>query len=136
MYLSLGNKIKTTNLYTTNTSGVDSEITTDCNLLQPRHSFRAISQSLFEGTNKHDVMYAVKYCKDRDIQHHVLNLSYRKMLEETIPDAIKHGEFTHSYSQIALTNIFSYIKDDEIAIFSAANLTFIGNWHWLVGRLS
>ena len=112
--------------------GIDSEITADTfyNLGIP---FRAISQSLFEGTNKHDVMYAVKYCKDRDIKHHVLNLSYRKMLEETIPDAIKHGEFTHSYSQIALTNIFSYIKDDEIAIFSGHNPDFhrgigIGWW--------
>ena len=72
---------------------------------------------MFDGTNKHDIMYAVKYCKDRGIKHHVLNLSYRKMLEETIPDAIKHGEFTHSYSQIALTNIFSYIKDDETVVF-------------------
>jgi len=112
--------------------GIDSEITADTfyNLGIP---FRAISQSLFDGTNKHDVMYAVKYCKDRNIQHHVLNLSYRKMLEETIPDAVKHGEFTHSYSQIALTNIFSYIKNDEIAIFSGHNPDFhrgigIGWW--------
>ena len=112
--------------------GIDSEITADTfyNLGIP---FRAISQSLFDGTNKHDIMYAVKYCKDRDIKHHVLNLSYRKMLEKTIPDAIKYGEFTHSYSQIALTNIFSYIKNDEIAVFSGHNPDFhrgigIGWW--------
>ena len=103
--------------------GIDSEITAET-FYKLGIPFRAISQSLFDGTNKHDIMYAVKYCKDRGIKHHVLNLSYRKMLEETIPDAIKHGEFTHSYSQIALTNIFSYIKDDEIAVFSGHNPDF------------
>ena len=103
--------------------GIDSEITAET-FYKLGIPFRAISQSLFDGTNKHDIMYAVKYCKDRGIKHHVLNLSYRKMLEETIPDAIKHGEFTHSYSQIALTNIFSYIKDDEIVVFSGHNPDF------------
>ena len=103
--------------------GIDSEITAET-FYKLGVPFRAISQSLFDGTNRHDIMYAVKYCKDRGIKHHVLNLSYRKMLEETIPDAIKHGEFTHSYSQIALTNIFSYIKDDEIAVFSGHNPDF------------
>ena len=111
--------------------GIDSEITAET-FYKLGIPFRAISQSLFDGTNKHDIMYAVKYCKDRGIKHHVLNLSYRKMLEETIPDAIKHGEFTHSYSQIALTNIFSYIKDDEI-VYSLDTIQIFTEESVLVG---
>jgi hypothetical protein len=103
--------------------GIDSEITAET-FYELGIPFRALTQSLFDGTNKHDTMYAVKYCKDRSITHHVLNLSYDKMLEAVIPDAVKHGQFTHSYSQIALTNLFKYVKDDEILIFSGHNPDF------------
>lgn len=103
--------------------GIDSEITAET-FYELGIPFRALTQSLFDGTNKHDTMYAVKYCKDRSITHHVLNLSYDKMLEAVIPDAVKHGQFTHSYSQIALTNLFKYVKDDEILVFSGHNPDF------------
>ena len=54
--------------------------------------------------------------------------------KKTIPDAIKHGQFTHSYSQIALTNLFNHIDPfKEILIFSGHNPDFhrqigIGWW--------
>ena len=56
------------------------------------------------------------------------------MLKEIIPDAVKHGEFTHSYSQIALCNLFNYIdREKEILINSGHNPDFqrhigIGWW--------
>ena len=56
------------------------------------------------------------------------------MLRQTIPDAIEHGQFTHSYSQIALTNLFNHIdREKEILIFSGHNPDFhrqigIGWW--------
>ena len=57
-----------------------------------------------------------------------------KLKKEIIPDAIKHGQFTHSYSQIALCNLFNYIdRQDDILINSGHNPDFhrgigIGWW--------
>jgi hypothetical protein len=87
-------------------------------------TFRAISQRLFDGANDYDIIYAAKYCQDRNIPHKVINLPLDKMMKHTIPDAVKHGQFTHSYSQIALCNLFNYIEDDEIIIFSGHNPDF------------
>ena len=54
--------------------------------------------------------------------------------KEIIPDGVKYGEFTHSYSQIALCNLFNYIdRSKEILINSGHNPDFhkdigIGWW--------
>ena len=112
--------------------GIDSEVTAESFYTQGI-PFRAVSQRLFEGVNDYDIGYAAKYCKERFIDYSIVNLSMDKMLNHTIPDAIKHGQFTHSYSQIALTNIFDTVKPNEIIIFSGHNPDFhrkigIGWW--------
>lgn len=103
--------------------GIDSEVTAET-FYELGIPFRAVTQRLFEGSNNHDIMFAIKYCKDRDIDCTVVNLPYEKLFSHTIPDATKYGEFTHSYSQIALTNLFHYVDDDEILIFSGHNPDF------------
>jgi hypothetical protein len=112
--------------------GIDSEVTAET-FYQLGIPFRAVSQQLFDGTNNHDIVCAVKYCKDRNITHKVINLSMDRMLDKIIPEGVKHGQFTHSYSQIALTNLFYYVEEDEILIFSGHNPDFhheigIGWW--------
>ena len=112
--------------------GIDSEVTAESFYTQGI-PFRAVSQRLFEGVNDYDIGYAAKYCKERFIDYSIVNLSMDKMLNNTIPDAIKYGQFTHSYSQIALTNIFGCLSSKEIIVFSGHNPDFhrqigIGWW--------
>ena len=112
--------------------GIDSEVTAESFYTQGI-PFRAVSQRLFEGVNDYDIGYAAKYCKERFIDYSIVNLSMDKMLNNTIPDAVKHGQFTHSYSQIALTNIFGCLSSKEIIVFSGHNPDFhrkigIGWW--------
>ena len=112
--------------------GIDSEVTAE-SFYQQGIPFRAVSQRLFGGVNDYDIGYAAKYCKERSIDYSIINLSMDKMLNHTIPDAIEHGQFTHSYSQIALTNIFSIALENEIVVFSGHNPDFhrkigIGWW--------
>jgi hypothetical protein len=112
--------------------GIDSEVTAESFYTQGI-PFRAVSQRLFEGINDYDIGYAAKYCKDRFIDYSIVNLSMDKMLNNTIPNAIKYGQFTHSYSQIALTNIFGCLSSKEIIVFSGHNPDFhrkigIGWW--------
>jgi len=113
--------------------GIDSEVTAQT-FYELGIPFRAISQKLFDVLNIHDIVYAAKYCKERNIEHKIVNITMDQMLKETIPDAIEHGEFTHSYSQIALCNLFNYVdKEQEILIFSGHNPDFhehigIGWW--------
>ena len=112
--------------------GIDSEVTAE-QFYQLNIPFRAITLRLFEGSNNHDIMYAAKYCGDRKIPLHMVNLTVDQMMKETIPDAVKFGQFTHAYSQIALTHLFNYIQNDEILIFSGHNPDFhrgigIGWW--------
>ena len=104
--------------------GIDSEVTAESFYTQGI-PFRAISQRLFDGTNDFDIGYAAKYCKEREIDLEIVNLSMNKMVRKTIPEAVEHGQFTHSYSQVALTNIFDYVtKENEIIIFSGHNPDF------------
>ena len=103
--------------------GIDSEVTAE-QFYEMGIPFRALSLRLFEGTNDFDIMCASKYCKDRNINLKVINLSWKRMMEDTIPDAVEHGQFTHAYSQIALTHLFQYVDDDEILIFSGHNPDF------------
>ena len=113
--------------------GIDSEVTAET-FYELGVPFRAVIQRLFKGANDHDIIYAVKYCQDRKIPFKVIDLSLDQLKRVTIPDAVKHGQFTHSYSQIALTNLFNYIdRNQDIIIFSGHNPDFhreigIGWW--------
>ena len=112
--------------------GIDSEVTAEAFYTQGI-PFTAVSQRLFEGMNDYDIVYAAKYCRDRSIDHKIIPLTYKRYMNFTIEDAITHGQFTHAYSQIALTNLFHFVKDDEILIFSGHNPDFhdkigIGWW--------
>lgn len=113
--------------------GIDSEVTAEA-FYELNIPFRAVIQRLFKGANDYDIIFAVKYCQDRKIPFKVVDLSLDELCKITIPDAVKHGQFTHSYSQIALTNLFNYIdRDKEILIFSGHNPDFhrqigIGWW--------
>jgi hypothetical protein len=113
--------------------GIDSEVTAET-FYQCGIPFRVLIQRLFKGANDHDIIFAVKYCQHRDIPYKIIDLSVEKLKQETIPDAIKYGQFTHSYSQIALCNLFNYIdKSKEILINSGHNPDFhspigIGWW--------
>lgn len=113
--------------------GIDSEVTAET-FYELGIPFRAVIQRLFKGANDHDIVYAAKYCQERNIQFKIVDLSLERLTKETIPDAVKHGQFTHSYSQIALTNLFNYIsREDDIIVFSGHNPDFhrqigIGWW--------
>ena len=112
--------------------GIDSEVTAE-SFYSQGIPFRAVSQRLFEGVNDYDIGYAAKYCKERFIDYSIVNLSVDKMMSHTIPDAVEHGQFTHSYSQVALTNLYEGVKDNEIIVFSGHNPDFhrkigIGWW--------
>ena len=130
--IAFGEKYKDYKYVLALSGGIDSEVTAET-FYEQGITFRAISQRLFEGANDYDIIYAAKYCQDRKIPHKVINLPLDKMMKHTIPDAVKYGQFTHSYSQIALCNLFNYVEDDEIIIFSGHNPDFhrkigIGWW--------
>lgn len=113
--------------------GIDSEVTAET-FYQCGIPFRAVIQRLFKGANDHDIIFAVKYCQQRNIPFKIVDLSLDKLKKETIPDAVKYGQFTHSYSQIALCNLFNYVdRTKEILINSGHNPDFhkqigIGWW--------
>ena len=113
--------------------GIDSEVTAEA-FYQCKIPFRAVIQRLFKGANDHDIIFAVKYCQERDIPFKIINLSLEELKKKIIPDGVKHGEFTHSYSQVALCNLFNYIDPrKEILINSGHNPDFhadigIGWW--------
>ena len=113
--------------------GIDSEVTAET-FYQCGIPFRAVIQRLFKGANDHDIIFAVKYCQQRNIPFKIINLSLEKLKKDIIPDGVKHGEFTHSYSQIALCNLFNHIdRSKEILINSGHNPDFhkeigIGWW--------
>ena len=113
--------------------GIDSEVTAEA-FYELKIPFKAVIQRLFKGANDYDIIFAIKYCQNRNIPFKVVDLSLDELCKTTIPDAVKYGQFTHSYSQIALTNLFNHIdREKEILIFSGHNPDFhrqigIGWW--------
>jgi len=112
--------------------GIDSEVTAEM-FYQLGIPFRTISQRLLGGINDHDLKYVYTWLKDKQIDHEVVELDKTEFLSKIIPEGVKLGQFTHSYSQIAHTNMFNYVADDEILIFSGHNPDFhpevgIGWW--------
>lgn len=107
----------------TMSGGIDSEVTaqTFLNLGIP---FRVLILSLFEGINRGDIIWAVKWCKDNDIEYKIVNLSLDEFIHDTIQQAIECGQFVRSPSQMALTHLFQYITPEEILIFSGHNPDF------------
>lgn len=112
--------------------GIDSEVTAEM-FYQLGIPFRTLSQRLLGGINDDDLSYAYAWVKERKIEHETVELNKKTFMTETIPQGVKLGQFTHSYSQIAHTNMFNYVADDEILIFSGHNPDFhpeigIGWW--------
>ena len=114
--------------------GIDSEVTAET-FYQLGIPFTAISLRLFNGDNDFDIIYAAKFCKERNIPHRVIKLSIEKMIDKVFPLAEKHGQFTHSLSQIALTHLFNFANEDTILIFSGHNPDVLPNmgWGWWEG---
>ena len=109
--------------------GIDSEITAD-SFYTNDIPFRAITLDLFNSKNRYDYVYAYQYCKARGIDHKIHKLGLDKFIKDTIPNAVKHGQFTDSLSQVALTDLFNYVADDEILIFSGHNPDFHRQLGW------
>ena len=107
----------------TMSGGIDSEIVAET-FYRLNIPFRVLIQRLFKGANDYDIMYAVKFCKERSIPYKIIGLSFDKFVKDLIPDACTYGEFSASYSQIALTNLYNYVTDSEIIIFSGHNPDF------------
>jgi len=107
----------------TMSGGIDSELVAETFYLLDI-PFRVLIQRLFKGANDYDIMYAVKYCKERSIPYDIIGLSFDKFVKYTIPDACTFGQFSASYSQMALTNLYNYVTDSEIIIFSGHNPDF------------
>jgi len=107
----------------TMSGGIDSELVAET-FYQLNIPFRVLIQRILGGANDYDIMYAVKYCKKRSIPFNIIGLSFDKLMKETIPDACMYGEFSASYSQMALTNLYNYVSDSEIIIFSGHNPDF------------
>ena len=108
--------------------GIDSEVTAEM-FYQLGIPFRTISQRLLGGINDDDLKYAFEWVKERSIDHEIVELNRDQFVSETIPEGVKLGQFTHSYSQIAHTNMFHHVDDAEILIFSGHN----PDWHNGVG---
>ena len=89
----------------TMSGGIDSEVTlqTFLNLDIP---FRVLILSIFEGVNRGDIVWAVKWCKDNDVPYKIVNLSLDEFISSTIQQAIEYGQFVRSPSQMALTSLF------------------------------
>ena len=106
--------------------GIDSEFCAET-FYKLKIPFRAISLRLFDGENDHDLLYAGKYCKDRDIDLKIHNISYDELCNTVVAKACKYGQFTHSPSQVALTHLFDFVGDDEILINSGHNPDYCNN---------
>jgi len=120
---SFGELYKNRNIYMTLSGGIDSEITAEA-FYRAGIKFTGLSLRLLNGINDYDIIYAVKYCKDRNILHRIVKLSKEELIEKTIPKAIKYGQFTHAYSQVALTKLLDVATEDDIVIFSGHNPDF------------
>ena len=107
----------------TMSGGIDSEVTAQAFYNQGIR-FRVIILSLFDQINSGDIIWAVKWCKDRDVEYKIVTLTFDRFLTETIQQAIECGQFVHSYSQMALTHLFNHVNPEEILIFSGHNPDF------------
>jgi len=103
--------------------GIDSEVTAQA-FYNQGIKFRVIILSLFDRINSGDIIWAVKWCKDREVEYKIVTLTFDRFLTETIQQAIECGQFICSYSQMALTHLFDHIELDEILIFSGHNPDF------------
>ena len=120
------------NLYLALSGGIDSEITAEA-FYRAGIPFIGLSLRLLDGINDFDLVYAAKYCKDRKIHHRIIKLSKEELIEKTIPKAVKHGQFTHAYSQVALTKLLDVSTKGDIIVFSGHNPDFhpeIGPGWW------
>ena len=100
--------------------GIDGEVTAEA-FYQLGIPFDVISLRLFGGANDFDIVYAAKYCKERNISHRIIKLTKERIIEEIFPKAHKLGQFTHSMSQICLTRLFDFVDEDTILVFSGHN---------------
>ena len=75
--------------------GIDSEVTAET-FYHLGIRFRVLILSLFGGMNQGDIVWAVKWCKDRDIPYKIIKLSFDEFLENTIQQAIECGQFVRS----------------------------------------
>jgi hypothetical protein len=107
----------------TMSGGIDSEVTAET-FYQLGIPFRVLILSLFDGMNRGDIIWAVKWCKDRNISYNIVKLSFDEFVNSTIQQAIECGQFVHSYSQMALTRLFDEVNPEEILIFSGHNPDF------------
>lgn len=107
----------------TMSGGIDSEVTAEA-FYHLGLKFRVLILSLFGGINRGDIIWAVKWCKDRDIDYKIINLSLDEFLHSTVQQAIECGQFVRSPSQMALTHLFQYVSPEEILIFSGHNPDF------------
>jgi len=111
--------------------GIDSELVAET-FYKLNIPFRAITLRLFNGRNDYDIFRAYEYCKKRNIDLQIVNLSLDKFITKVIPSAVEFGEFTHSLSQVALTYLFSKMEPSDILIFSGHNPDFRdGTAGWL-----
>lgn len=110
----------------TMSGGIDSEVTAQA-FYNQGIKFRVIILSLFDRINSGDIIWAVKWCKDREVEYKIVTLTFDRFLTETIQQAIECGQFIRSYSQMALTHLFDYISLEEILIFSGHNPDFYEN---------
>ena len=106
--------------------GIDSEVCAET-FYQLKIPFSVLSLRLFNGQNDFDLVYAAKYCKDRQITQKVIPLSYDKLIKSVLPKAVKYGQFTHSISQVALTYLFEFVGENEILINSGHNPDYHAN---------
>ena len=123
-YLNLvtafADKYKDYNFVLGMSGGIDSEVCAET-FYKLNIPFRVLSLRLFDGSNDFDLVYAAKYCKDRKIKQKIIPLSFDKLIRDVLPKAVKHGQFTHSISQVALTYLFEFVGKKEILINSGHN---------------
>ena len=90
----------------TMSGGIDSEVTAET-FYHLGIPFRVLILSYLRCYESGDIIWAVKWCKDRDIPYKIIKLSFDEFVENTIQQAIECGQFVSSYSQMALTHLFN-----------------------------
>ena len=73
--------------------GIDSEVVARA-FIENNIEFTALSLRHIKGTNNHDVDWAIKFCRDRNLKHIVIDFDFEDFVINKIPKYIEQGYVT------------------------------------------
>ena len=87
--------------------GIDSEIVA-AEFFDASIKFTAVSFEYENGANKHDVAYAIDFCKNKNIPHKIIPLNIQEFVSNKIPQYIEQGYIAlriYRYLQIYMLEV-------------------------------